>query len=51
MTQEHITREYAAILTDKEKLPQLRAYIEQFVRDGDFQIEGMPAGGIDETAV
>ena len=48
MTQEHITREYAAILTDKEKLPQLRAYIEQFVRDGDFQIEGMPADELTE---
>lgn len=48
MTQEHVTREYAAILTDKEKLPQLRAYIEQFVRDGDFQIEGMPADELTE---
>ena len=48
MTQEHITREYAAVLTDKERLPQLRAYIEQFVRDGDFQIEGMSADELTE---
>lgn len=48
MTQEHITREYAAILTDREKLPQAPRLYEQFVRDGGYQAEGVPAEELTE---
>jgi len=36
LTQEHITANYAAILTDKEKLSQLKPYIKDFLRNMDF---------------
>lgn len=34
-TREHITEHYAAALTDRDKLPQLRSYIQKFLRDSD----------------
>ena len=40
MAQEHISSKYAAALTDKEKLPQLRSYIEKFLRDTAYHVEG-----------
>ena len=33
-------RHYAAALTDPDKLPQLRAYIEQYVRENGYIVEG-----------
>ena len=41
MTQEYISSRYAAVLTDKEKLHQLKAYIDKYLRDCDFKVEGM----------
>lgn len=48
LVQEHITKEYAAILTDAEKLPQLRAYIDQYVREGSYAADGVPAEELTE---
>ena len=39
--QEHISSHYAAGLTDESKLHQLKAYIDKYLRDNDFQVEGM----------
>ena len=40
LTQEYIAVHYAAALTDPDKLPQLRAYIEQYVRENGYIVEG-----------
>ena len=42
MTQEYISSHYAAVLTDKAKLSQLKAYIDKYLRDNDFQVDDMP---------
>lgn len=41
MTQEYVSSHYAAVLTDKAKLFQLKAYIDKFLRDNNFKVEGM----------
>ena len=41
MVQEHISSKYAATLTDNTKLSQLKAYIEQYLRDTAYSVEGM----------
>ena len=41
MTQEHISSQYAAVLTDQEKLHQLKAYVDKYLRDHDFKVEGL----------
>ena len=41
LTQEYISRNYASVLTDKEKLSQLKAYVDKYLRDNDFKVEGM----------
>lgn len=33
LTQEYISKNFAALLTDKKKLPQLKAYTDKFLRD------------------
>lgn len=38
LVQEYISKNYAAALTDKEKLPQLRSYIEKFLRDKGYAV-------------
>ena len=40
LTQEYISQTYAAALTDKEKLSQLKSYIEKYVRDHSYSVEG-----------
>ena len=40
MVQEYISSRYAAALTDENKLPQLKTYIEKFIRDGDYEVKG-----------
>ncbi|HCA28639.1 MAG TPA: hypothetical protein DEP23_03180 [Ruminococcaceae bacterium] len=40
LTQEHISAHYAAALTDKDKLPQLAAYIEKYLRDMNYSVDG-----------
>ncbi len=39
--QQYISSKYSASLTDNSKLPQLRAYIDKFIRDGDYAVEGL----------
>lgn len=41
MTQEYISSHYAAVLTDKNKLHQLKAYIDKYLRDCDYKVEGL----------
>ena len=41
LTQEYISSHYAAALTDKNKLHQLKAYIDKYLRDCDYKVEGM----------
>ncbi len=41
MTQEYVSSHYAAVLTDKNKLSQLKAYVDKYLRDNDFKVEGM----------
>ncbi len=40
-TQAHISRNYAASISDPSKLPQLRSYIEKYTRDQDANIPGV----------
>lgn len=40
MTQEYISSHYAAALTDKTKLSQLKSYIDKYLRDGNYKVEG-----------
>lgn len=42
LTQEYISSHYAAALTDRDKLPQLKAYIEQYIRTHGYTVEGHP---------
>lgn len=41
MVQEHISSKYAATLTDTTKLSQLKPYIEKYLRDTAYSVEGM----------
>ena len=41
MVQEHISSRYAAALTDTSKLPQLKSYIEKFIRDGGYEVKDL----------
>lgn len=41
LTQEFISQHYAAALTDKAKLPQLKAYIDKYLRDNDYHVESL----------
>ncbi len=40
LTQEYISEHYSAALTDKEKLSQLKSYIEKYLRDMDYTVQG-----------
>lgn len=40
-TQGFISRNYAAALSDSSKFVQLRAYIEKYLHDSGFEVEGM----------
>lgn len=41
MVQEYISARYSAALTDSKKLPQLRTYIDKFIRDGGYEVKGL----------
>ena len=41
MTQEYVSSHYAAALTDKNKLSQLKSYIDKYLRDNDFKVDDM----------
>lgn len=36
LTQEYISQHYASALTDKNKLNQLKSYIDKYLRDNDY---------------
>ena len=38
--QEYISKNYAAALTETAKLPQLKTYIEKYLRDRNIAVEG-----------
>ncbi len=40
LTQEYISEKYASVLTEKEKLNQLKSYIEKYLRDKNYNVEG-----------
>jgi pilus assembly protein CpaF len=39
--QEYISQHYAAALTDSSKFPQLKTYIEKYLRDKGYTVDGM----------
>ena len=41
LTQEYISQNYAAALTDKSKISQLKAYIDKYLRDNDYKVENL----------
>jgi len=41
LTQENISQNYASALIDKSKKSQLRAYIDKYLRDNEYKVEGM----------
>ena len=45
-TQEYISSNYAPVLADRSKLSQLKAYIDKYLRDNDFKVEGMTTKGL-----
>ena len=46
LTQEYISRHYAAALIDQEKNPQLKAYIDKYLRDNDYAVDGYTSAQI-----
>ena len=41
LTQEYVSQHYAAVLTDKTKLGQLKAYVDKYLRDNDYHVENL----------
>lgn len=41
VTQEFVSLNYSSTLTDKNKNVQLKAYVDKFLRDKDYEVEGM----------
>ena len=39
--QEYISQNYAAALTERSKFPQLKTYIEKYLRDKGYTVEGL----------
>ena len=46
--QEYISSRYSAALTETEKLSQLRSYIEKYLRDYNYKVEGLDTDGLTE---
>jgi len=46
LVQEYISQTYAAALTDKEKLSQLKSYIEKYLRDKEYEVDGVSTQGL-----
>ena len=44
-SQEYISENYAAALSDRSKIVQLRSYIEKYLHDSGFEVEGMLCTG------
>lgn len=41
LIQEHVSKEYSAALTDENKKSQLKSYIEKYLIDNDYYVEGL----------
>lgn len=41
LAQEYISKNYAAALTDKSKHPQIKTYLEKYLRDNGYTVDGM----------
>lgn len=41
LTQAYVSQHYAAALIDRDKQSQLRAYIDKYLRDNDYTVEGV----------
>jgi len=41
LAQEYISQNYAAALTEKSKFPQIKTYLEKYLRDNGFSVDGM----------
>lgn len=41
LAQEYISKNYAAALTEKSKFPQIKTYLEKYLRDNGFTVNGM----------
>jgi len=41
LAQEYISQNYAAALTEKSKFPQIKTYLEKYLRDNGFTVDGM----------
>lgn len=41
LSQEYISQNYAAALTEKSKFPQIKTYLEKYLRDNGFTVDGM----------
>lgn len=41
LTQEYISKHYSSVLTEKEKLTQLKAYVEQYLRENEYEVDGL----------
>ena len=41
LAQEYISQYYAAALTERSKFPQIKTYLEKYLRDNGFTVDGM----------
>lgn len=41
VTQEYVSLNYSSVLTDKDKNAQLKAYLDKFIRDKKYEVEGI----------
>ena len=41
LTQEYVSQHYAAVLPDKNKLGQLKAYVDKYLRENDYHVENL----------
>lgn len=46
LAQEYISQNYAAALTEKSKFPQIKTYLEKYLRDNGFTVDGMTTNEI-----
>lgn len=46
LAQEYISQNYAAALTEKSKFPQIKTYLEKYLRDHGFTVDGMTTNDV-----
>lgn len=44
LVQQYVSTRYSASLTQKEKHTQLKSYIEKYIRDNDYEVQGQTLG-------